>query len=58
MESTRSYLRHPVLITHFDPDMFSGPCLPLIAELVVQILVHGEVWLKDVDLFLNDSIRT
>jgi hypothetical protein len=30
--------------------------LPLIPELVVYILAHGEVWIKEVDLFLNSRI--
>ncbi len=30
--------------------------LPLIPELVIYILAHGEVWIKEVDLFLNSRI--
>src|ERR1039458_3843731 len=57
MPPTKSVDCVPVLLTHWDPDMYSSDALPLIPELVIQILVHGEVWLKEVDLFLNESIR-
>ena len=57
MPPTESVDCVPVLLTHWDPDMYSSDALPLIPELVIQILVHGEVWLKEVDLFLTATIQ-
>jgi hypothetical protein len=47
----------PLLLTHWDPDLYPNRPIPLLQELVVHILTHGEVWLKEVDLFLNPRIR-
>jgi hypothetical protein len=56
MAKRKSFLGPPLLITHWDPDMYPSRPLPLIPELVIYILAHGEVWIKDVDLFLNSRI--
>jgi|GEM_PF-6780758 len=47
----------PLLLTHLDPSLYPVHPLPLLHELVIHILAHGEVWLKEVDLFLNRRIR-
>lgn len=47
----------PLLLTHLDPSLYPVHPLPLLHELVIHILAHGEVWLKEVDLFLNPRIR-
>jgi len=47
----------PLLVTHWDPDLYPARPLPLLQELIIHILAHGEVWLKEVDLFLNPRIR-
>jgi hypothetical protein len=56
MSKGKAFLGSPLLITHWDPDMYPNRPLPLIPELVVYILAHGEVWIKEVDLFLNSRI--
>jgi hypothetical protein len=56
MSKRKAFLGSPLLITHWDPDMYPNRPLPLIPELVVYILAHGEVWIKEVDLFLNSRI--
>lgn len=48
----------PLLLTHWDPDLYPKHPIPLLQELVVHILTHGEVLLKEVDLFLNPRIRS
>jgi hypothetical protein len=52
-----SYSNYPVVLTHWDPDVYPRYALPLVQELIIHILAHGEVWLKEVDLFLNPRIR-
>jgi hypothetical protein len=47
----------PLLLTHWDPDLYPARPIPLLQELIVHILAHGAVLLKDVDLFLNPRIR-
>lgn len=56
MPKRKSFVGCPVLFTHWDPDMYPDGHLPLVAELVLHILAHGEVWLKEVDLFLNPRV--
>jgi hypothetical protein len=56
MSNKKSFIGSPLLITHWDPDMYPNRPLPLIPELVIYILAHGEVWIKEVDLFLNPKI--
>lgn len=51
-------LRDPLLLTHWDPDLYPERPVPLLHELVVHILAHGRVWLKEVDLFLNPTISS
>jgi hypothetical protein len=58
MSNRKSFVGCPLLITHWDPDLYPRQPLPLVAELVIHILAHGEVWLKEVDLFLNSKIAT
>jgi len=56
MSNRKAFVGCPVLITHWDPDLYPKGSLPLVPELVIHILAHGEVWLKDVDLFQNPRI--
>jgi hypothetical protein len=56
MPKRKSFVGSPLLITHWDPDMYPNRPLPLIPELVIYILAHGDVWIKEVDLFLNSRI--
>jgi len=56
MTKRKSFVGCPMLITHWDPDLYPREPLPLVPELVIHILAHGEVWLKEVDLFLNPTI--
>ena len=56
MSRSKAFAKCPVLITHWDPDMYPNEPLPLVPELVVYLLAYGEVWLKEVDLFLNPKI--
>jgi len=49
-------MKIPVLLTHWDPGMYPGHPLPLIPELVINLLAYGHVVLKDVDLFMNERI--
>jgi hypothetical protein len=46
----------PVLITHWDPDLYPGNAMPSMRELAVQVLT-SRVLIKDVDLLLNRKIR-
>lgn len=46
----------PVLITHWDPDLYPGNAMPAMRELAVQVLT-SKVLIKDVDLLLNRKIR-
>src|SRR5260370_13440275 len=55
--SDQSFTGPSVVLTHWDPDLYPARPLPLIHELVVHILTHGEVLLKDIDLFLTTKIR-
>src|SRR5882724_3697943 len=48
----------PLLLTHWDPDLYPKRAVPLLQELVVHILMHGNVLIKEVDLFLNPRIRS
>ena len=48
----------PLLLTHWDPDLYPGRSIPLLPELIVHILAYGEVWVKEVDLFFSPQIRT
>jgi hypothetical protein len=56
MSNRTAFLGFPVLITHWDADLYPTRPLPFVPELVIQILAHGEIWLKEVDLFLNTRI--
>ena len=58
MSSRKAFAGCPTLITHWDPDMYPNEPLPLVPELVVYLLAHGQVWLKEVDLFLNPKIAS
>jgi hypothetical protein len=57
MVNNQAYVGSPILMTHWDPDLYPARALPLIQELVIHILAYGAVLLKDVDLFLNPKIR-
>lgn len=60
MPEQLSFAKRPVVLTHWDPDVYpyrSQP-LPPIQELLVHVLAYGEVRIKDVDLFLNPRIRS
>src|SRR5580704_2879462 len=46
----------PVLITHWDPDLYPTRPAPCIQELLVHVLI-GKVLLKEVDLLLNEKLR-
>jgi hypothetical protein len=46
----------PLMVTHWDPDLYSARSIPPIQELVVQILTN-QVLLKEVDLLLNPKLR-
>jgi len=47
----------PVLAAHWDADLYPRNARPITEELVLHILQHGEVLIKDVDLLLNPTIR-
>jgi hypothetical protein len=48
----------PVLTAHWDADLYPSNARPITEELVLHILQHGEVLIKDVDLLHNPTIRT
>jgi len=50
--------RKPVLAAHWDADLYPRDSRPITQELVLHILRHGNVLIKDVDLLLNPAIRT
>jgi len=52
----RTFAGSPIMMTHWDPGMYPDKPIPLIQELVVNILAYGHVELKDVDLFMNEEI--
>jgi hypothetical protein len=43
-------------MTHWDPGMYPDQPIPLIQELVINLLAYGHVEIKDVDLFMNEQI--
>ena len=47
----------PLFTAHWDADLYPPDSRPIVEELVLHILLHGEVLIKDVDLLLNPTIR-
>ena len=52
----RAVAGYPLLLNHWDPGMYPNDPHPLIEELVINLLAHGHVMIKDVDLFMNEDI--
>ena len=46
----------PIMLTHWDPGMYPDQPIPLVQELVINLLAYGQVEIKDVDLFMNEHI--
>jgi len=44
------------MLTHWDPEMYPSRPIPPLAEIVINLLAYGHVVLKDVDLFMNETI--
>lgn len=56
MSARRAFSNAPVMLTHWDPEMYPSRPIPPLAEIVINLLAYGHVVLKDVDLFMNETI--
>ena len=56
MSDLEPFAGRPVLLTHWDGDVYPRAVIPPLQELLVYLLAYGNVEVREVDVFLTDRI--